>query len=65
MHSKDLVVNDCCDRQTVKAIDKCLPKLNAVSALAFIIEAVDAINRGAFVVAAQDEEVFRVFDLVS
>ena len=64
MHSEDLVVDNCCDRQTIKTIGKDLPKFDAVSALAFVVEAIDTVNRGAFVVTAQDEEVFRVFDLV-
>lgn len=64
MHSEDLLVNDCCNRQAVEAVCKGLPKLDVVSSLTLIIEAIDAADRGTFVVAAQDEEVFWVFDLI-
>ena len=64
MHGEDLLVNDGCDRQAVEAIRKCLPKLDVVSALAFVIEAVDTVDGRAFVVPAEDEEVLRVLDLV-
>jgi len=64
VHCEDLLVNDCCDGQTVEAICKCLPELDIVPSLALVVEAVDTIDGGAFVVAAQDEEIFGVFDLV-
>ncbi len=43
---------------------KCLPQLDVVSALAFVVESVDTINRRTFVVTSEDKEVFRVFYLV-
>lgn len=64
MHSKNLVTNDCSNRKTVEAIYKRLPQFDTVSSLAFVIKAIDAINRGAFVIATQKKEVFRVFNLV-
>jgi hypothetical protein len=64
VHCEDLLVDDCCDRQAVEAISERLPQLDIVPSLAFVIEAVDAVDGGAFVVAAQDEEIFRIFDLV-
>lgn len=64
MHCENLFVNDGCDRQAVETIRKGLPQFDIVSSLALIVEAVDTVYGGAFVVAAQDEEIFWVFDLV-
>lgn len=64
MHSENLLVDDGSDRQAVEAVGKGLPQLNVVPPLALIVEPIDAVDRGAFVVTAQDEEVLRVFDLV-
>ena len=64
MHGEDLLVNDGSDRQAVEAIRKCLPKLDVVSALAFVVKAVDAVDGRAFVVPAEDEKVLGVLDLV-
>ena len=41
-----------------------LPQLDRVAPLALVVEAVDAVDRRALVVAAQQEEVLRVLDLV-
>jgi hypothetical protein len=64
VHGKDLLINDCCNGQAVETVGECLPELDVVSSLAFIVEPVDAVDGRAFMVAAKDEEVFRVFDLV-
>ena len=64
MHREDLFVDDRGYRQAIEAIRKSLPELDVVATLALIVEAVDAVDRGAFMVAAQNEEVLRVFDLV-
>lgn len=64
VHGEDLLVNDGCDGQAVEAVRKCLPQLDVVPALALIVETVDAVDRGALVVATQNEEVLGVLDLV-
>jgi hypothetical protein len=64
VHCEDLLVDDCCNGQAVEAVGECLPELDIVSSLAFVVEAVDTVDGGAFVVAAQDEEIFGVLDLV-
>lgn len=64
VHGEDLLVNDGCDGQAVEAVRKCLPQLDVVSALALIVETVDAVDGGALVVATQDEEVLWILDLV-
>ena len=64
MHRKDLLIDDSGDRQAVEAVRKCLPQLDVVASLAFVVETVDAVDRCALMVAAENEEVLRVFDLV-
>ena len=64
MHSEDLLVNDCRDWETVEAIGECLPQLDIIPSLAFVVEAIDSVDRGTLVVSTQDEEVFRILDLV-
>jgi hypothetical protein len=64
MHGENLLVDDCCNGQTVETIRERLPKLDVIPPLALIVEAVDAVDGGAFVVATQDEEIFGVFDLI-
>lgn len=65
MHGEDLLVNDGSDGQAVEAVCECLPEPDVVPSLAFVVEAVDTVDRSALVVAAKDEEVLGVFDLVS
>jgi len=64
VHCEDLLIDDGCDGEAVKAIGEGLPQLNIVPSLTFVIEAVDSVDRGAFVVATENEEVFGVLDLV-
>jgi hypothetical protein len=64
VHAEDLLINDSSDGQTVKAVGEGLPKLDVVAALALIIEAIDTVDGGAFVVSSQEEEVLGVLDLV-
>ena len=64
MHGENLLVDDCGDWQTVEAVCERLPQLDVISPLAFVVEAVNAVNRGTLVVASQDEEIFGIFDLV-
>lgn len=64
MHREDLLVNDSGNRQAVEAVGKRLPQLDVVPSFALVVEAVNAIDRGALVVPAQDEEVLGILDLV-
>ena len=64
MHGEDLLINDGGNGQAVEAVGKCLPQLDVVASLALIVESVDAVDGRTLVVAAQDEEVFGVLDLV-
>lgn len=64
VHGEDLLVNDGGNRQAVEAISKCLPQLDIVPTLALVVETVNAVDRGALVITAQNEEVLGVLDLV-
>ena len=64
VHGEDLLVDDGGNGQAVEAVGKGLPQLDVVSSFALIVEAVDAVDGGALVVAAENEEVLGVLDLV-
>lgn len=64
VHGEDLFVNNSSDRQAVEAIGECLPQLDIVPSLALIVETIDTVDRGALVVATEDEEVFGILDLI-
>ena len=64
VHGEDLLVNDGSNGQAVEAIGEGLPQLDVVPSLTFVVETVDTVDRGAFVVTAEDEKVLWVLDLV-
>ena len=64
MHAKNLVIDKCSDRQAIKAIYELLPDADGITALAFVVEAVDSIDFAALVVTSQQEEVLLILDLV-
>jgi hypothetical protein len=65
VHGENLLIDDGGNGETVEAVGESLPELDVVTALALIIETIDTIDRGALVVATQNEEVFGILDLVS
>jgi hypothetical protein len=64
VHGEDLLINDSGDRKAVEAVGEGLPQLDVVASLALVVETVDTVDRCALVVAAEDEEVLGVLDLV-
>jgi hypothetical protein len=64
MHCENFLIDDCCNGQAVEAVRESLPQLDVIPSLAFIVEPINAVDGSAFVVAAQDEEIFGVLDLV-
>lgn len=64
MHGEDLLIDDGRNRQTVEAVGERLPQLDVIPPLALVVEPVDPVDRRAFVVPTQDEEVFGILDLV-
>lgn len=63
VNAKDLAGNNRSNRESVECIDKRLPDLDVAPPLAFVVEAVDAGDVSALVVAAKEEEVLGVFQL--
>lgn len=64
MAAEDLLIDDRGDRQAIKAIREGLPKLDVISSFALVVEAVYPVYAGALVIAAQQEKVLRILDLV-
>ena len=64
MHREDFLIDDGRNRQAVETVRECLPQLDIIASLALIVESVDAVDGGALVVAAENEEVLWVLDLV-
>ena len=64
MHGENLLVDDGSNRQAVEAIGERLPKLNIVATFALVIETIDTVDGGTFMVTSQDEEVLGILDLV-
>ncbi len=61
--AEDLLVDDAGDGQAVEGVGEGLPELDVVAALALVEEAVDAVDGGALVVSAENEEVLGELDL--
>jgi hypothetical protein len=59
----DLLIDECCNWQTVEAIREDLPQPDVISPFALVIEAIYAVDRRALVVSPQQKEVIWVFDL--
>ena len=64
MHAENFVVDESCDGQAIKAVCEDLPQLDAMAALTLVVEAVDAIDGGALVIASKQEEVLWILDLI-
>jgi hypothetical protein len=64
MHGEDFLVDNGCNGQAIEAVGERLPQLDVIPPLALIVKSVDTVDRGAFVVPTQDEEVLWVLDLV-
>lgn len=44
MHAKNFFVNDGCNWKAVETVSESFPKLDVVSSLALIIEAIDSVD---------------------
>ena len=74
MAAEDLFIDDSCEWEAVEAICECFPELekrsesgkekrvylDVISPFAFVVEAVDSVDGGAFVVSSEKEEVLWV-----
>ena len=64
MHAEDLVVDESSHWQAVEHVLELLPDADAVTSLALVVEAIDAVDLPALVVPSEEEEVFFELDFV-
>ena len=64
MHAENFVIDKRGDGQAVEAIYELFPYADRIAALAFIVEAINAIDLAALMVASQEKEVLFKLDLV-
>ena len=64
MTTKDLLVYNRRYRQTIETVGERLPEFDVVTTFAFVVEAVDAVDGGALMIASEQEKVLGEFDLV-
>lgn len=62
-HVADLFIDQRRNRQAVEAVCEGLPEADGVAPLAFVVKAVNAVDRRTLVVAAQQKEILWVLDL--
>ena len=65
MHTENFLIHECSDRKAIEDIAEDAPESDRVPALALIIEAVDSVDLGTFVISAQHKEVLRVLDFIT
>ena len=65
MHGKDLFVNNSCDRQAIETISECLPEFDVIPPFALVVEPVDPVDGGTFMIATKNEEILGILDFVS
>jgi len=65
MHTKNLFINDCSNRETIETVSEGLPEFYVIPSLTFIIEAIDSVNWCTFMITSQKEEVLRILYLIS
>mmetsp|Transcript_15416 Transcript_15416/g.25393 ORF Transcript_15416/g.25393 Transcript_15416/m.25393 type:complete len:256 (-) Transcript_15416:491-1258(-) len=65
MHTDDFVINNGSTGEAVKSIAESLPQLHTETTTTLIIETVDPVDPGTLMVTSEDEEIFRVLDLIS
>ena len=65
MHAENFLVNESCDWQAVKHVAEDAPESDGVASLAFVVEAVNTVDLGTFVVSSEKEEVLGVLNFVA
>ena len=65
MHAENFLINQRSYWQAIEDIAEHAPESDRVAALALIVEAVDAVDLGALVIATQQEEILRVLYFVA
>ena len=64
MHANNFVVNDGTAWKAVEGIAKLLPHFHRETAATFVIESINTIDTGTFVIPSQEEKVFWILDFV-
>ena len=65
MHAENLLIDESSDGKAVENVREYAPESDRVASLAFIVETVDTIDLGTFVIASEQEEILRVLDFVA
>ena len=65
MHAENLLIDESSDGKAVEYVREYTPESDRVASLAFIVETVDTIDLGTFVIASEQEEILRVLDFVA
>mmetsp|Transcript_33716 Transcript_33716/g.62322 ORF Transcript_33716/g.62322 Transcript_33716/m.62322 type:complete len:84 (+) Transcript_33716:563-814(+) len=65
MHADDFVINDSTARKTIESVTEVFPQLDREAPATFVVKSIYAIDTRAFVVSAENEEVFWVLNFVS
>ena len=64
MDAEDLVIYYSSHWETVEALDKLLPQLQRIPSFALVIKSINSIDGATFVISSQEEEIFRVLNLI-
>lgn len=65
VHAQNFLIDDRTNGQAIEYVWEYFPEFNGVATFAFVIEAVNTIDLSAFMIAAEQEEIFWVFDFVT
>ena len=65
MHTENFLIYECSNRKAIEDIAKDAPESDRVSAFAFVVESVDAIDLSTLMIASQKEEVLGILDFVA
>lgn len=65
MNTEDLFIDHSGYGKAVEAVGESLPELSVVTALAFIVETINTIDRSTFVITTKKEKVLGELNLIS
>lgn len=65
MHAENFLINQGRDREAIEHVTENAPESDGVASFALVVEAVDAVDLSALVVAAEQEEVLGVLNFIA
>ena len=65
MAAENFLIKNSSNRKAVEAISESFPQLDIIAPLALIIEPVDPVYAGTFVIASQQKEILGILNFVS